>query len=322
MPSEHPPTLEKDRTRRLIIRGLSHDYKRILLSLTQRALEFKKHPLIGETPEVQDTYQYFAENAVIVSDRLDKIGNEIYKDISIPATAILTKHSSALERKIADLVKTAQRFQFIISIFAADNQLLIQDSTLLVEQAKRAQRQIQALLLLPFKTDELRYRTINVKNEISRIIIDLYALLLEYGCNPKKTVEINTSENLHTDQTMFTIAVSNIIANAVIHTGMGEKLIVTIDEDAEYFTPDGSKDPIIKDLYLTISDNGPGIPAEERCEIFHLFRQGKRGLLRNRGSGVGLTFARLAMELLGGTAILKEGVKEGAAFILRFPNQN
>jgi len=303
--------LEKDKTRRLLIRGLSHDYKRILSSLTRRASDFRKLPEVKSFERAQDAYKYFCDCAIQIADRLDRIGNEIYNEISIPATTILTRHQSRLQKQIDELVLLAEHFHSVVGSQIPDSGTR-HDLARFFDQTKRARRQIQSLLALPFKENDLKYRTLNIESELKRIESDLYNLFIEYDCKPTETLFIDVNSSLYTDQVMFSIATSNIIANSVVHADLGESLRIKVTEETKSEGADQFVD-------LTIADNGPGISLDEKCEIFQLFKQGKRGLASSKGSGVGLTFARLAMELVGGNLTLKEPLGSGAAFVLRFP---
>jgi signal transduction histidine kinase len=65
-------------------------------------------------------------------------------------------------------------------------------------------------------------------------------------------------------------------------------------------------------IYVTISDNGPGIPASLRRTLFDPFvTAGKPN-----GTGLGLTSARRIAEEHGGSVCLEESNPEGAVFTL------
>jgi signal transduction histidine kinase len=65
-------------------------------------------------------------------------------------------------------------------------------------------------------------------------------------------------------------------------------------------------------IYVTISDNGPGIPASIRKTLFDPFvTAGKPN-----GTGLGLTLARRIAEEHGGSVCLEESNPEGAVFTL------
>lgn len=67
---------------------------------------------------------------------------------------------------------------------------------------------------------------------------------------------------------------------------------------------------------IVVRDDGPGIPPDERRQIFEKFRQLAH---QRRGRGLGLTFCKLAAEAHGGTIYVTDNVPGGAAFHLRVP---
>ena len=78
---------------------------------------------------------------------------------------------------------------------------------------------------------------------------------------------------------------SNLIANAVKFVQEGGEIRLEVVADAE-------------DYRFTVSDNGPGIPAEEYLAIFDLYMRGDSQ--RAKGAGVGLAFCKLAVNAHGG----------------------
>ena len=65
-------------------------------------------------------------------------------------------------------------------------------------------------------------------------------------------------------------------------------------------------------IYVTILDNGPGIPASVRRTLFDPFVT----VGKPNGTGLGLTLARRIAEEHGGSVYLEESNREGAAFTL------
>jgi signal transduction histidine kinase len=66
-------------------------------------------------------------------------------------------------------------------------------------------------------------------------------------------------------------------------------------------------------IYVTILDNGPGIPASVRSTLFDPFVSAEKP----NGTGLGLTLARRIAEEHGGTICLDESSRERTAFTLR-----
>jgi len=67
-------------------------------------------------------------------------------------------------------------------------------------------------------------------------------------------------------------------------------------------------------LRLSVEDDGPGVPASMRDEIFRPFYTTK-----SKGNGIGLALSRRIMERHGGTLQLDQSAHGGARFYLDFP---
>jgi len=69
---------------------------------------------------------------------------------------------------------------------------------------------------------------------------------------------------------------------------------------------------------LSVCDQGPGVPAEEREQIFRRFQRG-RDTGGQAGFGLGLAIGRELAERMGGELVLEDGHGPGARFTLRLP---
>jgi len=100
--------------------------------------------------------------------------------------------------------------------------------------------------------------------------------------------------------------VANLIDNAVKFTPEGGQVVISASQQGD------------EELLFQVRDTGPGVPAPYRKKIFERFVQvpGRQG--RRRGSGLGLTFCRLAVEAHGGKIWVDEHPEGGSvsSFIL------
>jgi signal transduction histidine kinase/ActR/RegA family two-component response regulator len=108
-------------------------------------------------------------------------------------------------------------------------------------------------------------------------------------------------ELINTDELRFKQVVLNLLSNAV------------------KFTPDGGHVAVAarrrgSEVEVTVTDDGIGIPAEDRERIFESFQQGRRGPSREEGTGLGLTLSRRIVSLLGGALWLESQVGAGSTF--------
>jgi signal transduction histidine kinase len=71
---------------------------------------------------------------------------------------------------------------------------------------------------------------------------------------------------------------------------------------------------------IEVSDNGPGIPLSMRDRIFDKFVQlDDKGAHRKYSTGLGLTFCKLAVEVMGGKIGVDGIPGEGSIFWLELP---
>jgi signal transduction histidine kinase len=99
-------------------------------------------------------------------------------------------------------------------------------------------------------------------------------------------------------------AVSNIVANAVRYSPTKSKVGIRLSEDESA-------------AYLTVSDNGPGIPEEEQPYIFDRFFRGRNHKIE--GSGLGLSIAQEIAMIHGGEIRLQSEGGQGSTFTLELP---
>ncbi|HEY9477667.1 MAG TPA: ATP-binding protein [Microbacteriaceae bacterium] len=91
------------------------------------------------------------------------------------------------------------------------------------------------------------------------------------------------------DATGLQQVVTNLLANARIHTPAGTQVTVALDRAADT-------------AVITVADNGPGIPDETKAVLFERFARGERSRSRAAGStGLGLAIVRAVVASHGGT---------------------
>lgn len=101
-------------------------------------------------------------------------------------------------------------------------------------------------------------------------------------------------------------AVSNVLDNALKYVVLGQANHPRVVVQTEPLSPE-------KGVVVRISDNGPGIPMEEKDEIFRRGYRGERTLTID-GSGIGLDISRSMMSRMGGELRLAESGMQGSTF--------
>ncbi|WP_310527638.1 ATP-binding protein [Nocardioides sp.] len=121
------------------------------------------------------------------------------------------------------------------------------------------------------------------------------------------TLEVGDDVGLvESDELRFKQVVVNLVGNAVKFTPSGGAVGVRARRQAG-------------ELVVSVSDTGIGIPAEDREKIFESFQQGGRGLVKEEGTGLGLTLCRRIVELFGGRITLESEVGQGSRFEVCIP---
>jgi len=113
---------------------------------------------------------------------------------------------------------------------------------------------------------------------------------------------------LEMDPALFGRIVNNLLSNAHKYTPPGGQIEVKLTVEH-------------KQLTLTVSDNGIGIPAEELPWIFEPYHRVSSVAVDSStpGSGLGLAITRALVELMGGTIGVESTVGVGTKFTVTLP---
>ena len=103
---------------------------------------------------------------------------------------------------------------------------------------------------------------------------------------------------------------TNLVSNAVKFTPSRGMVRVGVKKGKNEY--DGT-------LVFTVTDTGCGIPTEDLEKIFSLFMQSSPNLQKTQGTGLGLTLARLMVELHGGKIWAESWKGLGATFHFTLP---
>ncbi|MGH8421159.1 MAG: DUF4118 domain-containing protein [Pseudomonas fluorescens] len=112
-----------------------------------------------------------------------------------------------------------------------------------------------------------------------------------------------------------------------VHAALIEQALVNVLENAARFSPShgrlqlraGADD---SELFFSVSDEGPGIPQEERAKIFDMFYTAARGDRGGQGTGLGLAICQGMVGAHGGRISVADGIEgRGTCITLHLPLQ-
>jgi two-component system, OmpR family, sensor histidine kinase BaeS len=103
------------------------------------------------------------------------------------------------------------------------------------------------------------------------------------------------------------------------------QILVNLITNAHEYSPEGAQiatfaHAVGAEVEIAVSDNGPGIPADQLGRIFERFTRGDAGLTqRVGGTGLGLAISKSLVELHGGSIAAESTVGAGSTFRVRLP---
>ena len=140
-----------------------------------------------------------------------------------------------------------------------------------------------------------------IKDEIENFRRDIYAGV---------KIESQISRNIprfYVDSVAFSLALNNLLENAVKFSPGKKEILVKVRKDAE-------------NIRVDVKDQGMGIDSGEMDKIFDKFYQGKNATQKSvKGTGLGLTLVKHVMDAHEGKVLVKSKIGQGSTFSLVFP---
>lgn len=135
--------------------------------------------------------------------------------------------------------------------------------------------------------------------ELMQARIEESHLQLTQDLDPDLPLTMFDSEGLHR-------AVLNILTNAIDAVEGREGGHITVKTGVE---------PIARLVFVSVADNGPGVPQDQVPKLFNIFESTKGA----RGTGLGLAVSQKILREHGGEITLKSEPGLGAEFVLEWP---
>ncbi|WPO81895.1 ATP-binding protein [Chryseobacterium sp. JJR-5R] len=219
-----------------------------------------------------------------VNEELDSFSYTISHDLGTPLTVMKLNAQMLLKTVTDTSEKSRNKINSIIE--EIDSMAEMMNDVLQLSRAKHSEIQLE---------DLETQRTIEKISENAKITFD----------SPQTEVIIKGCPRVLADKTMLHQAFLNIINNAIKYSSQQENPKVEI-EGIE------AEDQVI----YRISDNGIGIPAENKHKMFKIFNR-MDNAKKFKGNGVGLSIVYRIMKRIGGE-VSYESSEEGTSFILTF----
>lgn len=282
----------------LLVVSLANIYFRPLVALKAAINRVAEGNLDGdveigtyrETQEISAAVQRTLEKLKDVDQSRQEFVSNVSHELKTPITSIrvLADSLMGMEEVPVELYK---EFMADISDEIDRETKIINDLLTLVKSDK--------------STTELNISPVSINQLLEQILKRLRPIA------KKRNVEL-VLENIRevtadVDETKLSLALSNLVENAIKYNREDGWVKVTLDADHKFF-------------YVKVMDNGIGIPAEFQERVFERFyRVDKARSRETGGTGLGLSITKSIIQMHNGAIKLQSKEGEGTMFTVRVP---
>jgi len=111
------------------------------------------------------------------------------------------------------------------------------------------------------------------------------------------------------DKQLISRVMANLLSNAIKYTPRGGQIMVSAQVENDL-------------ARISVADTGSGISVQDQQHIFDKFAQVERPGQERRGTGLGLTFCKMAIEAHGGHIWVESPSGQGSIFFFTLPRGN
>lgn len=152
----------------------------------------------------------------------------------------------------------------------------------------------------------IRQRKVSVARVIEDVSASFRDIAVQKGVTLKIEMERGQEIPIDADGSKIAIVLSNLVKNAITFTNEGGHVTIRASLESEF-------------VKVSVEDNGVGIPAKDLTHIFDRFYQVESHLTRRHGGmGLGLSVAKVMIEMHGGRIWVEsmEGIGSTFTFLL------
>jgi PAS domain S-box-containing protein len=276
------------RTRGLVAYTVEHEHRTVHV---QRQVISLQH---GESTSILLVFRDQTEQREVETMR-EELSQMIVHDLRSPLTAVNTGL-----KLLRDLVPADSHFRGAVDDTADASQRAIRKLLGRVESLLDISKIESGKLTLEIGPTDLRGLVDSVFTELKPLAQELEVALVS---DVPYTM-------VHVDGEKIERVLLNLVDNALKFTPAEGSVTVHVHP------PDGAAQRFVR---VDVVDTGPGIPEDYKSRLFDRFvqvqgRQGKR-----RGTGLGLTFCRLAVQAHGGRIWIEDNPSGGSIFAFTLP---
>ncbi|MDL2342146.1 MAG: ATP-binding protein [Patescibacteria group bacterium] len=266
-----------------------HDGQRFPVMLTVSPILLADRP-IGAIEVFRD---------ITLEEEIDRMKSEFISlashQLRTPLSAIKTYSHMLVDGYMGD-VTPAQK-KSLRTIIGATNRMNELISTLL------------NITRIESGTIVINSRMLRVERAAEEVIKELSLAASEKNINLSMTVQGKLATSVKTDNLILKEIISNLVSNAIKYTTEGGAVDISVRGR-------------VKDVLITVTDNGWGIPKESHDQVFSKFFRAQNTVKRETtGTGLGLYLVKGLLERLRGTIWFESEEGKGTKFFFTLPKE-
>ena len=243
-----------------------------------------------ETRQLSEAFNKMLGRLKILDESREEFVSNVSHELKTPMTSMKVLADSLLEQDNVPVEMYQEFMQDIAKEIDRENQI-ITDLLSLVKMDRSGQT--------------MNIRTMNINDLLEQILKRLKPIAEKK--NVEMVMETFRPVNAEIDETKFTLAVSNLVENAIKYNHENGWVHVSLNADHKYF-------------YVKVEDSGIGIPEQDQAHIFERFYRVDKSHSREiGGTGLGLSIARNAVLVHRGSIKVYSNEGEGTTFTVRIP---
>ncbi|MEE1085593.1 MAG: HAMP domain-containing sensor histidine kinase [Schaedlerella sp.] len=243
-----------------------------------------------ETREITDAINKMLERMQQLNQSREEFVSNVSHELKTPLASMKVLADSLLAQDNVP-IEFYQEFMGDIAKEIDRENDIINDLLTLVKMDKTAQN--------------LNIKSVNI-NELLELILKRLKPIAEKN-QIEMVLESFRPINAEIDEVKITLAVSNLVENAIKYNKKGGWVHVSLNADHKFF-------------YIKVSDSGMGIPEEDQMHIFERFYRVDKSHSREiGGTGLGLAITRNAIIMHRGSIKVYSNPGEGTTFTVRIP---
>lgn len=243
-----------------------------------------------ETRLISEAFNKMLGRLKQLDESREEFVSNVSHELKTPMTSMKVLADSLLEQENVPIEMYQEFMGDIAKEIDRENQI-ITDLLSLVKMDKTGQT--------------INIQTVNINDMLEQILKRLKPIAEKK--NVEMVMESFRPVSAEIDEMKFSLAISNLVENAIKYNRDNGWVHVSLNADHKYF-------------YIKVEDSGIGIPEEDQAHVFERFYRVDKSHSREiGGTGLGLAIARNAVIMHRGSIRVYSTEGEGTTFTVRIP---